>query len=178
MIDHLKRHPKSGLGFIYFDYTEALTVQEIITSLLEQLVNQHSSMPALLLSQYNIWAKTERKDRPSDETFVELLIQCISEFPRVFIILDAFDEMKEEERLELIERLQLFCNSKVNLFITTRSPHAGFLGQSFPKSAELKITAQDSDIHEYLSARLRTQPLDPKLKALISTTLQNNAQGK
>jgi hypothetical protein len=98
-------------------------------SLLSQLIDQRKSLPLSLQTEYDVWNNGDRKKRPSDTRFIELLVEYISEFPRVFVILDAFDETDSEERESLITSLQLLYRSKLNLFITTRSPLAVFRNQ-------------------------------------------------
>jgi hypothetical protein len=150
----------------------------VITSLLAQLVNQRPGLPLSLRLEYDAWRNGGCNTRPSDIRFVELLVECISGFPKVFVVLDAFDEMMKEEREKLIASFQILCKSKLNLFLTTRSPLAAFLQRSFPTSAEFEINARDHDIHEYLTERLSTISLHVKLKEHISVTLPKGAQGK
>jgi hypothetical protein len=150
----------------------------VITTLLAQLVNQRRGLPSSLRLEYDAWRNGGCKNRPSDIRFVELLVECISGFPKVFVVLDAFDELMKEEWEKLIQSLQTLCKSKLNLFLTTRSPLAAFLQRSFPKSAELEINARDDDIHKYLTERLSVISLHVKLKEHISVTLLKGAQGK
>jgi hypothetical protein len=112
--------------------------------------------------------------------FLDLLLDTISEFPRVFVILDAFDETKKEERGKIIEYLTRVCTSKFSLFITTRSPLAdSMLKKSFPASKMLEITARDEDVDQYLTEKLhREESLHPMLKQHISDTLKAGAHGK
>jgi hypothetical protein len=150
----------------------------MIISLLSQLIDQRQSLPASLLSEYDTWNESERKNRPSDTRFLELLVKCIAEFPRVFVVLDAFDETVSSEREKLIASLQLLCGPNLNLFITTRSPLVALLQSSFPQSVELGITAKDDDISKYLTERLRGRSLHHKLKEDISQRLLRGAHGK
>jgi hypothetical protein len=147
-------------------------------SLLAQLMDQCQNLPTTLRTEYDSWSNCGRKNRPSDTRFLKLLGECISEFPRVFVVLDAFDETDFDERPGLIESLQKLCGSKLNLFITTRSPLAAQLQAKFPQSVELEITAQDDDISKYLKDRLKGNFLRDKLKEYISERLLRGAQGK
>jgi hypothetical protein len=151
----------------------------MITSLLAQLVYQHWSVPERLYSRYDAWQTAGRKDRPSASDFTKLLTHCVSEFPKVFIVLDAFDETPKDVRKNLIEHLQLLRKSEINLFITTRSTLASTLKQSFLNSVELKITAQDDDVYKYLMIRLEAEDrVSAGLKKHIATVLKIGAGGK
>jgi hypothetical protein len=150
----------------------------MIRSLLVQLIDQRERLPVKLLAKYDAWNNSGRKNRPSDTDFLELLMECISAFPRIFVVLDAFDETDSDQRANLIESLQKLCESKLNLFITTRSPLAALLLSQFPRSIELEIIAKDDDIFKYLRERLREKSLHPKLKEHISERLLRGAQGK
>jgi len=130
-------------------------------------------------SEYDSWRKGGCKLRPSDTRFLELLSEIVSEFGKVFVILDAFDETKKEERGKIVEYLKVVCNaSNLSLFITTRSPLVGLLKENFPESKDLEITAQDNDIGNYLSEKLSAELLHDKLREQISTTLKAGAHGK
>jgi hypothetical protein len=129
-------------------------------------------------SEYDSWRKGGCKLRPSDTRFLELLSETVSEFPKVFVVLDAFDETKKEERGKIIEYLKVCNASNLRLFITTRSPLVGLLKENFPESKDLEITAQDNDIGNYLTEKLSAELLHDKLKEQISTTLKAGAHGK
>jgi hypothetical protein len=147
-------------------------------SLLAQLIDQRQNLPDSLRTEHDAWNDGGRKKMPSDTRFLELLVECISEFPRVFVVLDAFDETRSDERENLIASLQLLCRSELKLFITTRSPPVAQLRGSLRRSVEVEITAQDDDISKYLTDRLREKSLHVKLKEYISERLLKGAHGK
>jgi hypothetical protein len=173
-IDQLSANPNCGLAFIYFDYNEEFSAGEMITSVLAQLLTQCQNIPASIQSEYN----SRRKDRPTDTRFIELLLDVVAEFPKVFVVLDAFDETKKDERGKLMEYLKRICVPKLKLLITTRSPLLDLLQKDFPESTELEIRARDDDIHAYLTEKLHAESLHVKLKERISTRLRADAHGK
>lgn len=146
--------------------------------ILAQLIDQCKNLPTNLRRVYQSWIDCGGKKRPSNTRFLELLLEAISEFPRVFVVLDAFDEIGSDQRDELLTVLQKLCESKLNLLITTRSPLAAKLRYSFPQSVEIEITAQDDDISKFLMHRLRGTSLDSVLQNSISRRLLEAAQGK
>lgn len=174
VIDQLSATSDCGLAFIYFDYNEEFSAGDMITSVLAQLLTQCQNLPAGIQSEYN----TRRKDKPTDTRFIELLLDCVSEFPKVFVVLDAFDETKKEERGKLMEYLKLICVPKLNLLITTRSPLLNLLQKGFPESTDLEIRARDDDVHAYVTEKLQAESLHVKLKERISTRLRADAHGK
>jgi hypothetical protein len=146
----------------------------MIVSLLAQLLGQCQNLPASIQSEYN----PKRKDKPTNIRFIELLLDCISEFPKVFVVLDAFDETQKEERGKLIEYLKQISNSRLKLFITTRSPLLDLLQKDFQESTDMEIAARDDDIQTYLIEKLNAESLHVKIKENISTKLRAGAHGK
>ncbi|KAJ4860026.1 ankyrin repeats (3 copies) domain-containing protein [Trichoderma breve] len=120
----------------------------------------------------------------SDEC-VEVLIQLVDEYPAVTFVLDALDEVDQEDRQELLDALNRILqesNSLVRVFISSRSNYdIAFYLNGTPN---IYIEADDNaeDISTFIdtqltSARLLHGKLTPSLREEITDTLQEGAKG-
>ncbi|PTB48811.1 hypothetical protein M431DRAFT_127355 [Trichoderma harzianum CBS 226.95] len=120
----------------------------------------------------------------SDEC-VEVLIQLVDEYPAVTFVLDALDEVDQEDRQELLDALSRILqesNSLVRVFISSRSNYdIAFYLNGTPN---IYIEADDNaeDISTFIdtqltSARLLHGKLTPSLREEITNTLQEGAKG-
>jgi hypothetical protein len=75
-----------------------------------------------------------RKDRPDGNEFTELSILCSSEFSKVFVVLDAFDEFADQKESDLKKYLgRLSTNPQIQMFTTTQSYLPEDLEDSFSR---------------------------------------------
>ncbi|OPB46030.1 1-alkyl-2-acetylglycerophosphocholine esterase [Trichoderma guizhouense] len=120
----------------------------------------------------------------SDEC-VEVLIQLVDEYPAVTFVLDALDEVDQDDRQELLDALNRILqesNSLVRVFISSRSNYdIAFYLNGTPN---IYIEADDNaeDISTFIdtqltSARLLHGKLTPSLREEITDTLQEGAKG-
>lgn len=137
----------------------------------------------------------------SDEC-VEVLIQLVDEYPAVTFVLDALDEVDQEDRQELLDALNRILqesNSLVRVFISSRSNYdIAFYLKGTPNiyieaddnaedistfmyetclhylKTELTMTLSDTQL---TSARLLHGKLTPSLREEITNTLQEGAKG-
>lgn len=113
---------------------------------------------------------------------VFLLVQSlIDRSPKVFLIIDAFDECSEECRNLLLADFQ-YLQAELNILITSRTlPN---VERQFSNAMRLEVQATSDDISHYIQDRIagseRIQALakrDENLCELISTTLSAKAGG-
>lgn len=125
-------------------------------------------------------------NRPDMKTFTDLFIRSSEGFSKVSVVLDAFDELRQETRPDLIKfLLQLLTLPQVQIFITTRTSIYKSLCDKFSGEA-MEIRAMDDDIENYLDTRLkwREEQIASEygnwraLKWSIVDTLKCKADGK
>jgi hypothetical protein len=170
-----------GLAFVYFDYNEELLPEDVVASVFIQLIEQRNTLPPSLLLEFDKWKKAGRKSKPTGDRFTELLILCLSEFnfSKVFVVIDAFDECKEDSREDLLRQLeQLNKKTEMRIFISTRPQHLDRLQKSFPGSLQLKIEAKEDDIQKYLEKKLKPRRFKIDFNNQIIDVIKKNAHGK
>src|SRR5207302_6565347 len=98
--------------------------------------------------------------RPLLCEILEMLIEYIRPLKRVFICIDALDELPAKDRPELWESLQRVVGecSNTRLFLTGRLNITDAVRRCFPRSAELPISPREDDVELYLKKRLDRDP--------------------
>ncbi|KAJ7028092.1 ankyrin repeat domain-containing protein [Mycena alexandri] len=157
IVDHLS--PKSqngnlGVACIYLNHKEAEdhTPTRLLSSLWRQLVlgKDFGPLPKKLYQQHQ-----EKQTPLSLDEVSEVLCSAITEFLKVYIVVDAVDEYPETQREILFEYLTEI-GPTVNLLITSR-PHIT-PDSALPNPATLEIRANEDDVGRYVDAQIRRSP--------------------
>ena len=104
---------------------------------------------------------------------VEVLKKAIVSLHRIFVCIDALDELAPKYRLEFLESLQEIVQVSSNMrVLLTGRPHIGEeVMEYFNKAVRIPISPTQGDIKSYLEMRLKrdTTPkaMDPQLRADI-----------
>ncbi|KAM0452042.1 hypothetical protein ACHAPV_009666 [Trichoderma viride] len=120
----------------------------------------------------------------SDEC-VEVLVQLVDEYPAVTFVLDALDEVDQEDRQELLDALNRILqesNSLVRVFISSRSNYDIALHLNGTPNIYIEADDNAEDISTFIdtqltSAKLLHGKLTPSLREEITNTLQEGAKG-
>ncbi|KAH6892843.1 ankyrin repeat-containing domain protein [Coprinopsis sp. MPI-PUGE-AT-0042] len=180
VIRYLEQIEKASRGticvvYVYLRYSEPLAVRDILESLVKQIVERHAdSIPIV----QEIYAKHKReKTRLSQQDLMSLLSQLIKG-KVVYIVLDALDELRSEDRPILIG---LLASLHVKLFITSR-PLAS-LQKRWDQAQVFDITADPSDIDLVIQSFLCQSPDlmtlldDSGMKSQVVETIRIKAGG-
>jgi hypothetical protein len=170
--------PNAAVLFVYLNYKEKLQAEELMASLIAQLINQTAKLPDNLIDEYEQYVKDQRH-RLAENRIMEIFTSCVLMFAKVFLVLDAFDEATLELRQALIqEYFQRFVKLKLQVFITVRPQHADPIKAGVVASSELWISAKENDIEMYLKKELKPHRLYQELEDDILDTLKAKAVGK
>lgn len=147
---------KMGMAFLYCSYAEKIdqTIEELIGSLIQQLLLRQHVIPKDILKFYN---SHKRSNTPPDYSELsEHLRSSVSLFSKVYIIVDALDECDEgnKTRRELLAQLQSL-DGRVQLFFTSR--RLGDLENLLSGAIQFEIRAQEEDMRKYLSAQIERE---------------------
>lgn len=116
----LYRGQNVAIFMLYCNYNdpETHTVQPLIASLVKQYIQDRSVVDKKLEDLHE--AHYKKETRPTLEELRDLLDTAISQYDKTFIVLDALDEMpNEESRSDLVSSLRGF-KQKSNLLVTSR----------------------------------------------------------
>ncbi|KAL2811724.1 hypothetical protein BJX63DRAFT_422252 [Aspergillus granulosus] len=180
-LQHMLCHGEGGLAYVYCTYNERHTARDLPASILRQLTSQLPSIPQKVNELY-----TAHKVHRSSLQIRDLqgaLIKVVSNFPKVFIAIDAVDECQDDknraELLEIIQGLKLH----VNILVTSR--HSGTIGDAFAEDAWLEIEASGKDIKTYVRSEIHKRDFvlsgelagDLTLQSRITRAIASKAQG-
>ncbi|KAF5576103.1 ankyrin repeat [Fusarium pseudoanthophilum] len=168
-----------GIAYIYGNYRrfEEQKLDHLLKSLLKQLVQGQSSMPASLKALYD--KHKVSKTRASVEE-VSVAIHFIAGlYSRVFIVIDALDELKETSGcrnrfLEEIFKLQTQCAAKT--FATSR--FIPEITEVFKGDTTIEILAHDEDVRSFLDSKIsQSGKLLQTHRDMIKTEIAKSVDG-
>jgi hypothetical protein len=147
--------PTPGLAYIYCEYTQQLTRETVLGSLLEQLARLLHPLPTHLYTLYQ--KHKEKKTQPSIDELRAVLRDIAAAFERSFIVVDGLDECTDDEgiRTFLLEVLiDLQQSAGVNILAMSR--YIQHIQDMFNtrECLEIHIRASDHDIGMYLDQRI------------------------
>jgi Cdc6-like AAA superfamily ATPase len=142
-----------GIAYLYcnFHQQEEQKAEELLASLLKQLVQEHSAiLPAVkdLYDQHKI-----KQTRPSLDDISKALQSVAAVYSTVFIVIDALDECQARLRTELLREIfSLQIKSGVSIFATSR--FIPDIIEKFRGSISVEIRATEEDVQRYLDGRI------------------------
>ena len=178
MVSHLRKtytDPEVAVLCVYFNHKEAekQTVQNVLKSLLQQLVLHIAAVPR------DVKRLHDRKFSAELDAYFQVFSSVAASFEKVFIVLDAFDECTESRRSDLVSRITRLNN--VNVVVTSRS--IANIERDLHGAETLDIVAHDEDIRSYVKGRmLRESKLirhiqkAPSLESRIVDTVATKSQ--
>ncbi|KAI3161319.1 hypothetical protein DTO046C5_6555 [Penicillium roqueforti] len=161
IIEHLqsltKQDPKSVVAYIYCSYQpkSEQAVQNMLQVLLRQVTAKQRSIPDNIKRLHKEHATAG--SRPSVKQLLVVLCQCLRQYNRVFIVLDAVDEYYvsdyESHQTLLSELSDIQRDIPINLLMTSRFNNTN-VSSKFPGSIQKEIRAHEADILLYLNRKL------------------------
>lgn len=157
IINHLRQgRPEEskgllGITFIYFKYNETdQTIENILSSLLKQLLQDSEDIPPDLLSLYE--RHRDQNTSPKTDEIFQALSTMIKSHEEVFCIIDALDECNEDLRWELVDRLESL-GRKLRILITSR--YLDSIAEELEIYQRFEIRANRADIELFIDYQIR-----------------------
>lgn len=146
-----------GIAYIYFNFRKQENVEDVLASLLKQLIQGQSSLPDSVRAVYSF--HRNKQTRPTFDEILKVLQSVAATYRRLFIIVDALDECQvsngyRTKFLSEIFILQAKCGA--NIFATSR-----FIPQiieNFKGSLSIEIRARSDDVQRYLDGHMSQLP--------------------
>jgi hypothetical protein len=165
--------------YFYFDYKDSQnqTAEIVIASLLKQLAHPLDPAHPCLEAIYD--KIKNGSPMPILSIMVELFITCSESLPAVSVILDAFDECGQQDRIigDIVKRFYL---AEIKVYITTRPHLCELFASEFDKVPIIPITADDDDVKNYIAEQLqkpKRKLLTDDFKKEIVQKIGSRAQG-
>jgi hypothetical protein len=186
VIDHLQTKyaaPDFAVTWFYCNYKEQIehTHYKFLASLLKQVIHQQPKLSDEINQTYNV--HHNRGSHPTIQQISAMLHAEISKFSKVFIIIDALDEMGDDqgETRMLATELQ---NLPKNVFVMITARPIPAIEAEFPTAIQMQISATDEDVESYVTSRISKEHLlkkyitaDPSLAADITAKVVKNVHG-
>ena len=168
---------------IYCSYKEQenQSTGNLIASILKQLLQLRAEIPSEIVNLHQ--RHLTKQTRPTLDEISNLLKSEISSRKSVFIVVDALDELSENDNIRdnFISELRSI-QGDVRLMITSR--HLTTIEREFEQAGRIEILASDEDIKLYLKARIlqerrlyRQLKDDMALQETIIMSIAKSAKG-
>lgn len=162
VIDYLQQgsaKEKVATAYIYCDYKrqDEQTPINLIASVTKQLLQQQNSIPGGTLKMYQ--HHHEKGSRPNFEEVLEMTRSSIALFSRLYLIVDALDELGNagQVRQTLIGSLRPLQNlHHLNLMTTSR--YIPSLALEFHQPLCMDIGASAEDVRRYVEGHILDLP--------------------
>jgi Cdc6-like AAA superfamily ATPase len=171
-----------GIAYLYCNFRRQheQKPEDLIISLLKQLLQKASSMPDSVRIIYD--QHQDKQTRPSLDEILKTLESVIGTFSRVYIIVDALDECQLSGGCRprfLSSILSLQARTGARLFATSRPMPD--IEKEFKNCLSREILASDEDIKAYLNGHMSQLPKfvlsKPKLQEEIATEIVKAVEG-
>jgi hypothetical protein len=182
------RTPDIGLAYIYFQHQQARSLKphDYIADLVRQFEEQKEGLLTSVQSKYD--KLTSKSQKPDLQTAKEFLLESVESFPSgAYIVLDGFDECKEDGRRALVDCLHSFISrdKRFRFFVASRpNGSVDLLASRFRDQARrIEISAGQGDVtgdlKEYVETRLldMEEELETGERVFISERIIEKAQG-
>ena len=172
VVDRLERtfaKSEVGIGYNHCNYKHPdQTAENLIASLLRQLLQSRPTVPIDLVGIYNVHIREHTL--PSFEEFLGLLRTSARSFSKTFIAINALDECRGQDctRSRLWAALQ-DIRPYIHLVVTSRWSQA--IEYQFRDALRLEIRASDKDIESFVKSRNATKT-EPRRHVEADTTLK------
>lgn len=157
IVDHISSTADAksiGIAYIYGDYKNSSqqTSAELLACLAKQLVASKSHPPTELVDLAATLQGEAR--RPNFQQSQKLLASLCKSFSRVYLLVDALDEIRTSERKKFLSALYKIESGSTSFLFTSR-PNIGDIQRQLKDATRLPIRAADADIRSYVHHRIR-----------------------
>lgn len=160
VVDRLWKHVQNkdiGVAYIYCNYKSQTdqTAINLAAAILKQLIQERPSIAEPVANLYDRHA--DRRTRPSLEEILSALRKVVSNYPKVYVVVDALDECLKGHRSQLLAMLRDLQSNRSLSFMATSCfiPEAM---QQFTLSPTLEVRADDSDVRRFVEGQMDLLP--------------------
>ncbi|KAH6683643.1 ankyrin repeat-containing domain protein [Plectosphaerella plurivora] len=142
-----------AVTYLYFRDGQGLTLDNILISLIKQLVQQQKSdaVVSLLKEKYLHWCHT--RIFPESTEYEDMLKSAALVFTTVYLVIDALDSLPNEALTNDIIDVLKDLPSNVRVLFTSRT---GWLpGQDIGQRQELAVVPSAADVRKYVKSRIQ-----------------------
>jgi Cdc6-like AAA superfamily ATPase len=172
-VNHLWKYVENtniGVAYIYCNYKTRAdqTTTNLVATILKQLVQGCPSIAEPVTTLYERHAS--RRTRPSLEEILSALRAVVSNYSRVYVVVDALDECLDHNQL-LATLRDLQSGDNLSLMATSR-----FIPEvvhKFAHSSMLEIRAIDSDVKLFVAGQMDRLPRFVQRDDMLQKAIQD-----
>jgi Cdc6-like AAA superfamily ATPase len=171
-----------GIAYIYCNFRrqQEQKPEDLLASLLKQLIQEKHSMPEIMKDLYKRHKK--KRTRPSVEEVSKVLYSVVADFSKTFIIIDALDECQvtNGSRMKLLSEI-LYLQTKIGVSLFATSRYIPEITKNLEGCVSLEIIASDKDVQRYIDGHILQLPSfvlrSPDLQEEIKTEITKAVDG-
>ncbi|TFK24828.1 ankyrin [Coprinopsis marcescibilis] len=166
------------VAFAYCRYTEPITIEDILSALVKQLLERHPKKVSVFVKpMYDRHQRTGT--RPTQEELLELLEQISSSnvFSAMFFAIDGLDEASSDTQVDILSSLSSF---NIRFFITSRPLDT--LKELVPTAVFFDVALRDLDVVLLINQKMKRSPnlrklleIDGWKESLVSNILRRSS---
>jgi Cdc6-like AAA superfamily ATPase len=147
-----------GIAYLYCNFRRHAEQkpEDLLASLLKQLIQEQPSMPENVKSLYER-LREQKRTLPLLDELSEALHSIIADYSKVFIIIDALDECQVSDRRRLLSEI-FSVQTKTGASVFATSRFIPEIEKEFEGSVSLEVRASDEDVRRYLDAHMFELP--------------------
>ncbi|KKK21432.1 hypothetical protein AOCH_000121 [Aspergillus ochraceoroseus] len=112
---------EAAIVMLYCKWDDPLSqsIEAMVASLMKQIIQRYGVVLDEVIQMFN--KHSQEETRPSREQMLSILSMLLRRFPKIFVVVDGLDELREEkDRLALLRILTSIQTTKVNIMVTSR----------------------------------------------------------
>ena len=181
---HCSAAPLRALAYFYFDFNDERkqVVRSLICSLISQFSSQCAHIPDDLVT---LSSKCQQgRQQPKTADLVETLRDIIAGFPQAYVILDALDECREQQKLlAFLAEMVGWQQAGLHILAMSRPERIIEVGLASRVSDAINLQSDivhvdiAAYIHENLQNDSRLSKWPSEIRANVETSLLKGANG-
>jgi Cdc6-like AAA superfamily ATPase len=159
-VDHLQKTVQTadvGAVYLYCNYKRQVdqTASNLLAAILKQLVQDDPSIAKPMSSLYD--NHEVRQTRPSLDETHSAFQSVLTNYSRVYVVIDALDECHNGDRLELLSNLRnLQIKTGLQLMVTSR--FLPDIVEELNSMPWLEVRADDADVKRFVVGQTKRLP--------------------
>ncbi len=153
--------PNKGMAYLYCDYRDrGQKTGKLVAAIVKQLLEPLDVIPEKIVEIYSQHRKAGKQILLSEA--MQMLHLACEVFDRIYVCVDALDELEDDERKQLLKSLRDIPPS-VHLFTTGRNHVKSTARIYLEQSRDIYIGADENDIRNLIKERVKNYKHDPYL---------------
>ncbi|KAL9581706.1 MAG: hypothetical protein Q9203_005787 [Teloschistes exilis] len=146
------KDPPIGVEAVYCNFKdqEQQTLENLLTSVCVQLLQESSTLPSKLMDLYETCSS--KGIRPGLQKILPVFRDAVNACGLVYLVVDALDECMEEVRNDFISNMIAIS---LNLKLLVKTRYIDSIMNRFTSSPQLQVRTDSGDLNKYIRSRIQ-----------------------